>query len=91
VRNNALLLAALDASGASGASARVIVDATASAPLAARHAEWLARGYHVVTANKALAGGELSGWRALQAATASQWAVLLRVNSAGHGMGSSRR
>jgi prolyl oligopeptidase len=27
---------------------------------------------------------------ALQAATASQWPVLLRVNSAGHGMGSSR-
>ena len=64
-RDNAGLLAALDASGA---AAKVIVDATASATLAARHAEWLARGYHVVTANKALAGGELSGWRALQAA-----------------------
>jgi aspartokinase/homoserine dehydrogenase 1 len=67
VRDNALLLAALDHSGA---GAKVIVDATASAPLASRHAEWLSRGYHVVTANKALAGGELSGWRALQAATA---------------------
>lgn len=66
-RDNAALLAALDASGA---AARVIVDATASAALAARHAEWLERGYHVVTANKALAGGDLSGWRALQAATA---------------------
>ena len=66
-RDNASLLAALDASGA---AAKVIVDATASASLAARHAEWLARGYHVVTANKALAGGELSGWRALQAALA---------------------
>ncbi|HEY8683319.1 MAG TPA: homoserine dehydrogenase [Rhodanobacter sp.] len=65
-RDNAILLAALDASGA---SAKVIVDATASAALAARHAEWLARGYHVVTANKALAGGELAGWRALQEAT----------------------
>ena len=64
-RDNAILLAALDASGA---VARVIVDATASAPLASRHAEWLGRGYHVVTANKALAGGELAGWRALQAA-----------------------
>ncbi|SHM50446.1 homoserine dehydrogenase [Rhodanobacter sp. OK091] len=67
IRDNAGLLAALDASGA---SIRVIVDATASAPLASRHAEWLARGYHVVTANKALAGGELPGWRALQAALA---------------------
>ncbi|MEP6897446.1 MAG: homoserine dehydrogenase [Rhodanobacter sp.] len=67
LRDNAILLAALDVSGA---TTKVIVDATASAPLAARHAEWLARGYDVVTANKALAGGELSGWRALQAATA---------------------
>ncbi|OOG60946.1 homoserine dehydrogenase [Rhodanobacter sp. B05] len=66
-RDNASLFAALDASGA---AAKVIVDATASASLAARHAEWLARGYHVVTANKALAGGDLSGWRALQAALA---------------------
>ena len=66
-RDNASLLAALDASGA---RQRVIVDATASTALAARHAEWLARGYHVVTANKALAGGELPGWRALQAAIA---------------------
>ena len=66
-RDNASLLAALDASGA---AQRVIVDATASAALAARHAEWLSRGYHVVTANKALAGGELPGWRALQAAIA---------------------
>ena len=66
-RDNAALLAALDASGA---ATKVIVDATANASLAARHAEWLERGYHVVTANKALAGGELTGWRALQAATA---------------------
>jgi aspartokinase/homoserine dehydrogenase 1 len=48
----------------------VIVDATASAGLAARHPEWLARGCHVVTANKALVGGDLSGWRALQAGRA---------------------
>ncbi|HET8764289.1 MAG TPA: homoserine dehydrogenase, partial [Rhodanobacter sp.] len=34
------------------------------------HPEWLARGCHVVTANKALAGGHLSGWRALQAGRA---------------------
>ena len=64
-RDNARLLAALDASHA---QTKVMVDASASASVASRHAEWLARGYHVVTANKALAGGELSGWRALQAA-----------------------
>lgn len=67
LRDNAKLLAALDASTA---PIKVIVDATANAALAPRHAEWLARGYHVVTANKALAGGELPGWRALQAAIA---------------------
>ena len=64
-RDNASLLAALDASGA---PVKVIIDATASTSLASRHAEWLGQGYHVVTANKALAGGELSGWRA-----ASTW------------------
>ena len=61
--------ALLDVLARSEASTRVIVDATASAELATRHAAWLARGYHVVTANKSLAGGELAGWRALQAAT----------------------
>jgi homoserine dehydrogenase len=66
-RDNAQLLRALDASDLPH---KVIVDATANTSLAACHAEWLARGYHVVTANKALAGGDLSGWRALQAATA---------------------
>lgn len=67
-RDNVRLLAALDASEA---PVKVLIDATANASLATRHAEWLARGYHVVTANKALGGGELSDWRALQAATAS--------------------
>ncbi|HEX7813908.1 homoserine dehydrogenase [Dyella sp.] len=66
-RDDAPLLAVLDASDA---SIRVVVDATASAELAARHTDWLSRGYHVVTANKSLAGGQLSGWRALQAARA---------------------
>lgn len=66
-RDDAVLLRALNAHGA---SRKVIVDATASAELATRHPEWLARDCHVVTANKALAGGALSGWRALQAARA---------------------
>jgi homoserine dehydrogenase len=67
-RDDVALLAALDAHRA---AVKVIVDATASSGLASRHAEWLARGYHVVTANKSLAGGQLSGWRALQAARAA--------------------
>ena len=66
-RDNANLLAALDASGA---SVKTIVDATASASLAWQHPEWLARGYRVVTANKALVGGDLVGWDALQLALA---------------------
>ena len=66
-RDNANLLAALDASGA---SIKVIIDASASADLASHHADWLTCGYHVVTANKALAGGNLAGWRTLQTALA---------------------
>lgn len=66
-RDNGPLLAALDATGA---TRKVLIDATACTKEATRHAEWLERGYHVVTANKALAGGHLQGWRALQAATA---------------------
>jgi len=66
-RDDDALLAALDASGN---ELKVVVDATACTVLASRHADWLARGYHVVTANKSLAGGHLSGWRALQAARA---------------------
>lgn len=56
------LLEALDCSGALH---RVIVDATASAAVAGLHPTWLARGYHVVTANKALNGGSLADWRAI--------------------------
>jgi aspartokinase/homoserine dehydrogenase 1 len=67
VRNDAVLLEALETNAA---AVKVIIDATACGTLASRHAEWLARGYHVVTANKSLAGGDLPGWRALQAALA---------------------
>jgi aspartokinase/homoserine dehydrogenase 1 len=56
------LLAALDESGA---ARRVVIDATASLETAARHAEWLARGHDVVTANKAAAAAALPSWHAL--------------------------
>lgn len=62
--------ALLDALLASDARIKVVIDATASAALAQHHPEWLAHGCHVVTANKALAGGDLAGWRALQAGCA---------------------
>ncbi len=64
-RDDHALLHALDASGAGN---RILVDATASEALAEQHAAWLARGYHVVTANKAAAGSALVTWRKLQAA-----------------------
>lgn len=65
VRDNAILL---DALAASGAARRVIVDATASVHAASHHPEWLTRGCHVVTANKAINGGSLAQWRMLQSA-----------------------
>lgn len=50
----------------SGVRRRVIVDATASDEVAARHAAWLAAGYHVVSANKAALGGSGRAWSAVQ-------------------------
>jgi homoserine dehydrogenase len=46
-------------------AANVVVDATASDDIAARHAAWLARGLHVVTANKLGQGTSLARWRAI--------------------------
>ena len=62
-RDDEVLLAALDESGA---ARRVVVDATASAATATRHAEWLARGYAVVTANKIAAADSSLAWSALR-------------------------
>jgi aspartokinase/homoserine dehydrogenase 1 len=65
-RSDDALLAALDESGA---ARRVIIDATASIEAASRHAEWLARGYDVITANKAAAAASTPAWHTLRAAT----------------------
>lgn len=46
----------------------IVVDASASEDLAARHAEWLSSGAHVVTACKLGQGTSLSRWRSLRAA-----------------------
>lgn len=62
-RDEAALLAALDAFGA---DRRVVIDATASAQVAAQHAQWLREGYDVVTANKSGVGGELLAWREIR-------------------------
>lgn len=45
---------------------RILIDATASDALAARHAEWLAQGVHVVTACKLGQGSSLARWEAIQ-------------------------
>ena len=65
-RDDAALLTTLDRSGA---TRRVIIDATASRETAAKHAEWLAAGYDVVTANKDAAAGSATLWRSLRKAT----------------------
>lgn len=46
---------------------RIVIDATASDQVAARHEDWLSRGVHVVTACKLGQGTSLQRWRAIQA------------------------
>lgn len=48
----------------------VVLDATASEALAARHADWLARGFDVVSANKRGLGDAQARWDAIHAAQA---------------------
>jgi len=45
---------------------RILIDATASDAVAARHAQWLAQGVHVVTACKLGQGTSLARWRAIR-------------------------
>lgn len=54
-----------------GDGARIVIDATASAQVADRHAHWLARGIHVVTACKLAQGTSLARWHGIQAARQS--------------------
>lgn len=70
----ALVSAAL---GPPDAGHRVVVDATASPVVAARHAHWLLRGIHVVTASKIANGGGQTDADAL--------AVAARVGQARYG------
>jgi len=49
---------------------RIVIDATASEAVAARHAAWLGSGLHVVTACKLGQGARLARWRAIAAASA---------------------
>ncbi|MFC3130981.1 bifunctional aspartate kinase/homoserine dehydrogenase I [Coralloluteibacterium stylophorae] len=49
----------------------VIVDCSASPQVAARYADWLAAGIHVVTPNKQAGSGDLARWRGIRAAAAA--------------------
>lgn len=62
--------AALDAVDVAlaGIGTRIVIDATASEQVAQRHAHWLTRGIHVVTACKLGQGTTLARWQAIQAA-----------------------
>lgn len=53
-----------------GDGVRIVIDATASAAVAERHAEWLAQGIHVVTACKLGQGTDLAQWRRIRAGCA---------------------
>ncbi len=55
-------------SGDSFGRGDIVVDATASALVADRHAEWLRRGAHVVTACKIGQGSDLARWSLIQRA-----------------------
>ena len=51
-----------------GGGCRIVLDASASEAVAERHADWLARGIHVVTACKLGQGGPHARWASIQAA-----------------------
>ena len=51
-----------------GPGTRIVIDATASDRVAERHAHWLAKGIHVVTACKLGQGTTLPRWHAIQSA-----------------------
>ena len=65
----------------------VVVDATASAEVAARHAEWLRAGVAVVTPNKEATGRSAEDWAAAQAASRAGEAPYLYDASVGAGLG----
>ncbi|GAB5535473.1 MAG: bifunctional aspartate kinase/homoserine dehydrogenase I [Rubricoccaceae bacterium] len=65
----------------------IVVDATPSADVAARHAELLAAGIAVVTPNKEAMGRSVSAWRQTEAAARAGEAPYLYDASVGAGLG----
>ncbi|MHB1539982.1 MAG: bifunctional aspartate kinase/homoserine dehydrogenase I [Steroidobacteraceae bacterium] len=64
----------------------VIIDCTASGEIAARYADWLRAGIHVITPNKKANSAELSYYRALQAARRAGGAHFLYEATVGAGL-----
>ncbi|MBB6184945.1 aspartokinase/homoserine dehydrogenase 1 [Oleiagrimonas soli] len=69
-----------------GAPGAVIVDCSASEAVAARYADWLAAGLHVVTPNKLAPSGPLPHWRALQDLARTQRVQLRYEATVGAGL-----
>jgi aspartokinase/homoserine dehydrogenase 1 len=63
-----------------------IVDCSASPKVAARYAEWLAAGIHVITPNKQAGAGSLQQWRAIRAAAARSGARFRYEATVGAGL-----
>ncbi len=66
---------------------RVVVDATPSAAVAARHADWLRAGVAVVTPNKEATGRSTAAWGETQQAARAGEALYLYDASVGAGLG----
>jgi aspartokinase/homoserine dehydrogenase 1 len=64
----------------------VIIDCTASEATSARYAHWLARGIHVVTANKKAGSGSRESLAAIRAATQTGHTRFLYETTAGAGL-----
>ncbi len=64
----------------------VIVDCTASAAVAARYAEWLAAGIHIVTPNKKANSGDFSYYQKLRSARRASGAHYLYEATVGAGL-----
>ena len=70
-------------------AAQIVLDATASDTIAARHADWLARGVHVVTANKLGRGASLARAESIEQAcfaSGARYGGLHQPNTVGCGI-----
>ena len=79
--------ALVDRVAASRLERRIVVDATASADVAARHADWLGAGVAVVTPNKEATARPVAAWREAEAAARAGEAPYLYEASVGAGLG----